>query len=58
MHHDFKRANGYSGLNQPKTYMLENVMLTDSVEAHKARLKNAGLLTVKFGSSVLILVHC
>lgn len=43
MHHDFKRANGYSELEiSQKRSMLENVMLTDSVEAHKARLKQAG----------------
>jgi len=43
MHHDFKRANGYSELEiSQKRSMLENVMLTDSVEAHKARLKTAG----------------
>ena len=40
MHHDFKRANGYSELEiSQKRSMLENVMLTDSVEAHKARLE-------------------
>ncbi|AVJ18007.1 carboxy-S-adenosyl-L-methionine synthase CmoA [Serratia rhizosphaerae] len=43
MHHDFKRANGYSELEiSQKRSMLENVMLTDSVEAHKARLQQAG----------------
>jgi len=43
MHHDFKRANGYSELEiSQKRSMLENVMLTDSVEAHKARLRAAG----------------
>jgi tRNA (cmo5U34)-methyltransferase len=43
MHHDFKRANGYSELEiSQKRSMLENVMLTDSVEAHKARLRSAG----------------
>lgn len=43
MHHDFKRANGYSELEiGQKRSMLENVMLTDSVEAHKARLHHAG----------------
>ncbi|WP_034915443.1 carboxy-S-adenosyl-L-methionine synthase CmoA [Erwinia sp. 9145] len=43
MHHDFKRANGYSELEiSQKRSMLENVMLTDSVEIHKARLHNAG----------------
>ena len=40
MHHDFKRANGYSELEiSQKRSMLENVMLTDSVDA---RLKQAG----------------
>ncbi|MFC0225750.1 carboxy-S-adenosyl-L-methionine synthase CmoA [Serratia aquatilis] len=43
MHHDFKRANGYSELEiSQKRSMLENVMLTDSVETHKARLNQAG----------------
>ncbi|WP_447879177.1 carboxy-S-adenosyl-L-methionine synthase CmoA [Serratia fonticola] len=43
MHHDFKRANGYSELEiSQKRSMLENVMLTDSVEAHKVRLRQAG----------------
>ncbi|VFS58329.1 carboxy-S-adenosyl-L-methionine synthase CmoA [Leminorella grimontii] len=43
MHHDFKRANGYSELEiSQKRSMLENVMLTDSVETHKARLHRAG----------------
>jgi tRNA (cmo5U34)-methyltransferase len=43
MHHDFKRANGYSELEiSQKRSMLENVMLTDSVASHKTRLKQAG----------------
>lgn len=43
MHHDFKRANGYNELEiSQKRSMLENVMLTDSVECHKTRLKQAG----------------
>lgn len=43
MHHDFKRANGYSELEvSQKRSMLENVMLTDSVSTHKARLAQAG----------------
>ncbi|KHS45515.1 carboxy-S-adenosyl-L-methionine synthase CmoA [Hafnia paralvei] len=43
MHHDFKRANGYSELEiSQKRSMLENVMLTDSVETHKSRLSQAG----------------
>lgn len=43
MHHDFKRANGYSELEiSQKRSMLENVMRTDSVEIHKSRLLQAG----------------
>lgn len=43
MHLDFKRANGYSELEiSQKRSMLENVMLTDTVETHKARLRQAG----------------
>ncbi|GAA0515802.1 carboxy-S-adenosyl-L-methionine synthase CmoA [Tatumella terrea] len=43
MHHDFKRANGYSELEiSQKRSMLENVMLTDSVTTHKSRLAQAG----------------
>ncbi|MCO7261977.1 carboxy-S-adenosyl-L-methionine synthase CmoA [Dickeya zeae] len=43
MHLDFKRANGYSELEiSQKRSMLENVMLTDSVDTHKARLREAG----------------
>ena len=38
-----KDANGYSELEiSQKRSMLENVMLTDSVETHKARLHKAG----------------
>lgn len=43
MHLDFKRANGYSELEiGQKRSMLENVMRTDTVEAHKTRLHQAG----------------
>lgn len=62
MHHDFKRANSYSELEiTQKRSMLERVMLTDSVEAHKARLKQAGFEHVEmwfqcfnFGSLVAL----
>jgi len=62
MHHDFKRANGYSELEiSQKRSMLERVILTDSVEAHKARLKQAGFEHVEmwfqcfnFGSLVAL----
>nr|WP_211324604.1 carboxy-S-adenosyl-L-methionine synthase CmoA [Orbus hercynius] len=43
MHYDFKRANGYSELEiSQKRSMLENVMITDSIDTHKLRLKHAG----------------
>ena len=43
LHHDFKRANGYSELEvAQKRTALENVMRTDSIEQHITRLKNAG----------------
>lgn len=43
MHHDFKRANGYSELEiSQKRSMLEHVMLTDAIPTHQARLRQAG----------------
>ncbi|MNO46208.1 tRNA (cmo5U34)-methyltransferase [compost metagenome] len=43
MHLDFKRANGYSELEiSQKRTALENVMRTDSLEIHRARLRDAG----------------
>jgi len=43
LHHDFKKANGYSELEvAQKRSALENVMRTDSVEQHIQRLKKAG----------------
>jgi tRNA (cmo5U34)-methyltransferase len=58
MHHDFKRANGYSELEiSQKRSMLENVMLTDSVEKHKPACNRPGLNIAKSGSSVLTLVR-
>ncbi len=43
LHHDFKRANGYSELEvAQKRTALENVMLTDSIDQHIKRLSNAG----------------
>jgi tRNA (cmo5U34)-methyltransferase len=47
LHHDFKRANGYSELEvAQKRTALENVMRTDSVEQHIDRLKSAGFTHV------------
>jgi tRNA (cmo5U34)-methyltransferase len=43
LHHDFKRANGYSELEiAQKRTALENVMRTDTLEQHISRLHNAG----------------
>ncbi|SET74860.1 carboxy-S-adenosyl-L-methionine synthase CmoA [Thalassotalea agarivorans] len=43
LHHDFKRANGYSELEiAQKRTALENVMRPDSVETQHTRLKEAG----------------
>ncbi|MFC0180470.1 carboxy-S-adenosyl-L-methionine synthase CmoA [Thorsellia kenyensis] len=43
MHHDFKRANGYSELEiSQKRSMLDNVMIPDSLFTHENRFKEAG----------------
>jgi len=43
LHHNFKRANGYSELEiAQKRTALENVMRTDSLDTHISRLKDAG----------------
>lgn len=43
LHHDFKRANGYSELEiAQKRTALENVMRTDTLEVHQQRLSQAG----------------
>ena len=43
LHHDFKRANGYSELEiAQKRTALENVMLTDTLDVHQQRLTQAG----------------
>ncbi|EFX91634.1 S-adenosyl-L-methionine-dependent methyltransferase [Actinobacillus ureae] len=62
LHHTFKRANGYSELEvSQKRTALENVMLTDSIETHKDRLKQAGFSQIElwfqcfnFGSMIAI----
>lgn len=62
LHHQFKRANGYSELEvSQKRTALENVMRTDSVETHKARLKSVGFSHIElwfqcfnFGSMIAI----
>lgn len=43
LHHDFKRANGYSELEiAQKRTALENVMRTDNLDTHLDRLRQAG----------------
>jgi tRNA (cmo5U34)-methyltransferase len=43
LHHDFKRANGYSELEiAQKRTALENVMRTDTLATHQQRLTEAG----------------
>ena len=62
LHHQFKRANGYSELEvSQKRTALENVMRTDSIDTHKTRLKNVGFAHVElwfqcfnFGSIIAI----
>lgn len=62
LHHQFKRANGYSELEvSQKRTALENVMRTDSIETHKERLASVGFDQVElwfqcfnFGSMLAI----
>ena len=43
LHHDFKRANGYSDLEiSQKRTALENVMIPERLTAHQQRLQEAG----------------
>lgn len=47
LHHEFKRRNGYSELEiSQKRTALENVMKTDSLAIHEARLRDAGFSDV------------
>lgn len=47
LHHDFKRANGYSELEiSQKRSALENVMKPDSIDTHKQRLTDIGFSSV------------
>ncbi len=62
LHHQFKRANGYSELEvSQKRTALENVMRTDSIDTHKVRLKSVGFSQVElwfqcfnFGSMIAV----
>lgn len=47
LHHDFKRAHGYSDLEvAQKRTAIENRLIPESLETHIDRLKNAGFTTV------------
>ncbi|GLO60488.1 carboxy-S-adenosyl-L-methionine synthase [Vibrio sp. MACH09] len=48
LHHDFKRANGYSELEiSQKRSAIENVLIPDSISQHKERLTNIGFSSVE-----------
>jgi len=48
LHHDYKRANGYSDLEiSQKRSALENVLIRDSLSTHKTRLKEAGFSRIQ-----------
>lgn len=48
IHHDFKRANGYSDLEiSQKRSALENVLVPETIETHRTRLKSAGFQTAE-----------
>ena len=43
LHHDFKKANGYSDLEvSQKRAAIENVLLPESIQEHRERLNQAG----------------
>jgi tRNA (cmo5U34)-methyltransferase len=43
LHHDFKRANGYSDLEiSQKRTALENVLISETVPQHQTRLQKSG----------------
>ena len=47
VHTEFKRANGYSELEvSQKRTALENIMIPDTLETHRARLHEAGFRKV------------
>jgi len=49
LHHDFKRAQGYSDLEvAQKRQALENVLIPETREAHVQRLKEAGFSHSEF----------
>jgi tRNA (cmo5U34)-methyltransferase len=47
IHHDFKRAHGYSDLEiSQKRSALENVLVPETIAAHRDRLTKAGFASV------------
>lgn len=47
LHHAFKRANGYSDLEiAQKRSSLENILLPETLQAHRERLRRAGFASV------------
>lgn len=47
LHHNFKRANGYSDLEiAQKRSAIENVLIPETLATHRQRLKNAGFASV------------
>ena len=43
LHHNFKRANGYSELEvAQKRNALENVLIPETLDVHRARLRSVG----------------
>ena len=47
LHHNFKRANGYSELEiAQKRSSIENVLIPETLATHRQRLKNAGFSSV------------
>ena len=48
IHHDYKRANGYSDLEiSQKRTALENVLIPETIEQHQSRLLEAGFQTAE-----------
>jgi tRNA (cmo5U34)-methyltransferase len=48
LHHDFKRANGYSELEiSQKRTALENVLIPETIAQHQARLQQSGFATAE-----------
>ena len=53
LHHDFKRANGYSELEiSQKRAAIENVMKVDTLEAHEQRFQKSALNITRYGFNV------